>query len=365
MHLETDYLDSYRQYFKERSHCRCAYVEQTFGREVADYISAYVDLADPYTEILSTSEIFNIEIMNTRTINALINLKRINDIRNPNEFIGLINQKLVSGGYFICCAETSYSRTRRILNKYPRIIAYPYYLINFTFKRVLPKIWLTRKISSVLTRGINRVMSLCEIMGRLAACGFEVTDFRLVGHTTYFVCKKVNNPVPVEKDICGLLIKLRRVGKDGKLFNVYKFRTMHPYAEYVQDYVYINNSLEEGCKFRNDFRITSWGRIMRKLWIDEQPMWINWLKRQLKLVGVRPLSQQYFQLYPKALQERRVKHLPGLVPPFYADLPKTFEEVVESENKYLDAYEKHPLMTDIRYLLVAIFNILVKRSRSA
>ena len=365
MHVETEQRINHLQYHKERNDCRYAYVEKMFGHDVVDYAASYVDLSDPRTAILSTADILNIELMNGKTTHALVNLKRINDISNPNQFLSLVNQKLASGGYFICCGETSYSRTRRVLNKYPRLIVYPYYLIDFTVKRIFPKMFLTRKITLLLTRGINRVMSLCEIMGRLVACGFEITDYRPIGYTTYFICKKIKDPEQSRIDNSGLFIKLKRVGKDGKLINYYKFRTMHPYAEYVQDYVYVNNRFEAGCKFKNDFRITSWGRFLRKLWLDEQPMWINWLKRQIKLVGVRPLSLQYFQLYPQALQERRVKYLPGLIPPFYADLPKTLEEVIASEIKYLDAYEKHPLITDVRYFLMAVYNILVKRARSA
>lgn len=49
----------------------------------------------------------------------------------------------------------------------------------------------------------------------------------------------------------------------------------------------------------------------------------------IDLVGVRALSEHYFNLYPPDLQELRCKFKPGLVPPFYADMPVTFEEIVE------------------------------------
>ena len=99
-------------------------------------------------------------------------------------------------------------------------------------------------------------------------------------------------------------------------------------------------------------------------WIDELPMLINLLKGELKLVGVRPLSKHYFSLYTLEHQERRVKYKPGLVPPFYADNPKTLEDIMASEQKYFDAYDKHPLFTDFRYFFKAIFNIVFKKSRS-
>ena len=140
---------------------------------------------------------------------------------------------------------------------------------------------------------------------------------------------------------------------------------MHPYAEYLQAYIFDQNSLEEGGKFKNDFRVSTIGKIMRKFWLDELPMLVNWLQGDMKLVGVRPLSKHYYNLYKKELQQRRVEYKPGLVPPFYADMPKTLEEIMESETKYLDAYDKSPLFTDIRYFFRAFWNIIVKKARSA
>lgn len=77
--------------------------------------------------------------------------------------------------------------------------------------------------------------------------------------------------------------------------------TMHPYSEYLQRYVFEKNSLQEGGKIKDDFRVTYWGRIMRKLWIDELPMFINFFKGDLKLVGVRPLSTHYLTFMMKNL----------------------------------------------------------------
>ncbi|MEX2567706.1 MAG: hypothetical protein WD431_17295 [Cyclobacteriaceae bacterium] len=83
-----------------------------------------------------------------------------------------------------------------------------------------------------------------------------------------------------------------------------------------------------------------------------------------KIVGVRPLSQHYFDLYPEDLQKLRTRVKPGLVPPFYADMPQTFEEITESERQYLYAYLKNPILTDIRYFFKAFFNIFFKGARS-
>jgi lipopolysaccharide/colanic/teichoic acid biosynthesis glycosyltransferase len=139
---------------------------------------------------------------------------------------------------------------------------------------------------------------------------------------------------------------------------------MHPYAEYLQEYIYKKEGLQEGGKFKSDYRISTVGRIMRTFWIDELPMLINLFRFELKIFGVRPLSQQYFNLYSKELQERRIKYHPGLIPPFYVDHPKTLQEIMESEIRYLDAFDRHPLLTDIKYFFKAIFNIIFRKYRS-
>ena len=80
---------------------------------------------------------------------------------------------------------------------------------------------------------------------------------------------------------------------------------MHPYSEYLQEFVYTKNRLTQGGKFKDDFRISSWGRLLRKLWIDELPMILNLLKGEIKLVGVRPVSAHYLSLYTSEFQTRR------------------------------------------------------------
>ena len=102
----------------------------------------------------------------------------------------------------------------------------------------------------------------------------------------------------------------------------------------------------------------------RALWIDELPMLLNWMRGDLKLVGVRPISEHYFSLYSKDHQERRIKYKPGLIPPYYADLPKTLPEIEASEKAYFDVYERHPFRTNWRYFWKAIFNIIFRKARS-
>ena len=82
------------------------------------------------------------------------------------------------------------------------------------------------------------------------------------------------------------------------------------------------------------------------------------------MVGVRALSEHYFQLYPADMQELRLTVKPGLLPPFYADMPTSFDEIVESERRYLMQKLERPWLTDWKYFWKGVWNILVRRARS-
>jgi len=331
------------------------------GKAVYSWLSEHLDIEHERTMVIMTKTAFNVHALSDNFFKNLINLARINDIPRINKFFHAINEKLPTGGLFSGCVETKGERKKRILSKYPIGVNYTYYSFDFIFKRVFPKLPLTKKIYFRMTAGRNRVLSKTETYGRLYSCGFTIVAERKINGKLYFIAKKVREPYSGHAPSYGPICKMRRLGKNGKLINVYKFRTMHPYAEYLQEYVYEKNNLQEGGKFKNDFRVTTLGKFMRKYWIDELPMLANLLRGDLKLFGVRPLSSHYLSLYSDELKETRAKVKPGLIPPFYADLPKTLDEIQESERKYLESYLKNPMLTDFRYFSKAIKNILIKK----
>lgn len=332
-------------------------------REVVEYVKKHIEVIDDSC-FLSAKESSHLNFLASGQP-YIVNLQRINDVRHLNKFFEKVNEKLEPGGTFISYVETSYERKKRILNKFPKVISYPYYTLDYILKRVFPKWSVTKRIYFAITKGRNRVLSVAETLGRLVSCGFEILEYQEINNNLFFVTRKVKEPSYDMKPSYGPLIKMRRVGMHGKIIRVYKFRTMHPYAEYLQEYIYTKYSLQKGGKFSNDFRITTAGKLFRKIWLDELPMFINLFKGELKFVGVRPLSLHYFNLYDEELKEKRSKHKPGLVPPYYADMPKTLDEIIESEKRYLDSYEKSPLLTDIKYFFKAFQNILFRKARSA
>jgi lipopolysaccharide/colanic/teichoic acid biosynthesis glycosyltransferase len=332
---------------------------------ILNFISDYMNLQEKSTKILKTSIRFNVDVLEDNPTRNLVNFKKINDIRWINKFFQSVNTKLPKDGIFIGCVESKDERKKRILKKFPKYISHIIYFADFIVNRVFAKLNSTKKIYFYFTRGVNRVLSLPETLGRLVSCGFEIVKFREINNLIFFVAKKEKEPVPDLKPSYGLIIKMPRIGKNGKVIHVYKLRTMHPYSEFLQDFIYKMHSLQEGGKFKNDFRITGWGRILRKFWIDELPMLFNWFTRELKLVGVRPLSYHYFNLYHEDLKQRRIKYKPGLFPPYYADMPTTLDEIMESERKYLNLYDVHPVFTDIKYFFKVLTNIIFKHARSA
>lgn len=329
-----------------------------------DFIFKYAHIESPKTLVISTDTRLNIDTQLENKFEAIVNLKRINDIRYLNKFFESANSKLPVGGIFVGFVESKNLRKKRILHKYPPIINYIAYTFDFIIKRVFPKFVLTKGIYFFLTRGQNRVLTKAETYGRLYSCGFEIIDEMMIKNHIFFVTRKTGKPHFPENPSYGPVIALQRVGYKGKMIKVFKLRTMHPYAEYLQEYVYNKEGLQDGGKFKSDFRISNIGRILRTFWLDELPMFYNLAKGDMKMVGVRPLSPHYFSLYTKEHQERRINYKPGLIPPFYVDYPKTLEEIMESEIRYMNAYDKHPFRTDFVYFFKASFNIVFKKYRS-
>jgi hypothetical protein len=334
--------------------------------KVLKFLEKLLDLKQGNKLVFVNTEVANLKMIPNYQYSAIIQLERMNNMSNINQKLAVINEKLPDNGLFICCFETKSTRKKRLINRLPIGINYIYYFFDFLYKRIMPKLIITRRLYYFLTGGNDRILTKAEVLGRLYCFGFKVREIKKIGQLTYVISQRNKQPETNQKRNYGTLIRLRRFGENKKSIEVYKIRTMHPYSEYLQGYIYTLNSLNEEGKFNRDIRITTIGRFMRKYWIDELPMILNLLKGEMKLVGVRPLSMQYFYLYSKELQEKRVKFKPGLLPPYYADMPRSIDEIQESELKYLLACETNGVnKTDFRYFVVILKNILLKNARSS
>ncbi len=146
----------------------------------------------------------------------------------------------------------------------------------------------------------------------------------------------------------------KRVGKNGKIFNFYKFRSMIPNADKMLDDLLDQNEMEgPAFKISDDPRITRVGRFMRKTSIDELPQLVNVLKGEMSLVGPRPPLPREVMLYD-AHHHERLDVTPGLTC-YWQIQPKrnslSFEEWFELDLKYI---AERSIKTDVVILLKTV-----------
>lgn len=291
---------------------------------------------------------------------------KINHIPHLNDFLDNWNHEMQVGDQLDCLAITSHQEFSTIKRRFPLRIGNIVVLLTYFWHEMLPKMKATKKIYFFLTGERHRTYSRTEILGRISRAGFKIESEEVLNDSLHVVAKKRSEPLERNDTCDSPILKMKRVGKDGELIEVYKFRTMHSYSQYIQDYVYELNKLDHSGKLTNDFRVNVWGRLFRSAWLDELPMLWNVLKGDMKWVGVRPLTQHFFSLYTPEMQELRTKVKPGMLPPFYYEkkTPMGLDEIQASERRYIEAYLEHPFLTDWRYFWGTVYNILIRSKRS-
>jgi len=255
-----------------------------------------------------------------------------------------------------------WKKTRK-LRKLPFIGIF-FSMLEFLFFRFLPKVYFSKNIYKLIGFNQSRFMSKAEILGRFIYNGFEIISFTPIQGYHTFKIQKVSKGYTQKVDT-GLIISIERLGLNGKKIKVYKIRTMHSYSEFIHKYMIQNYGFNSSGKISNDFRITKWGKLLRKFWIDELPQLYNLLRRDLKLVGLRPVGEAYFDQLPDYIKKRRLNFKPGCIPPYVSlDMRSSIEEVVKADEIYMNDYTKNKFV-DFRYFFLAIYCIIVKRKRSS
>ena len=136
----------------------------------------------------------------------------------------------------------------------------------------------------------------------------------------------------------GAIFRQRRVGRDGKLFWLYKFRTMCPDAEEQLNELLSQNQMDGPVfKIKGDPRITRVGRFLRKTSLDELPQLLNVLQGDMSIVGPRPALPREVELYSD-YQRQRLYVTPGLscywqIAPHRNEM--SFDEWVALDLKYI------------------------------
>lgn len=340
-------------------------IRKKLPAEAYAYISENIDLRNYPNILFTTPEKAFVENLDFDNLRFIVNAKKINNIRFINQHLRNVNYLLPDNGMYIGRLNTLYRRRQKIYAKIGKKIGRLVWFFDFIINRMLPKLKHIGKLYFFLTGGKFHIVSTSEMLGRLFYCGFEVIDTREINGLTYFIAMKTRQPSDHSNPTYHPLVKLQRVGKNGKLFGVYKLRTMFPYSEYLQDYVVKMNGYNQYGKPANDFRLTGWGKIFRKFWLDEIPQFLNLLRGELAIVGVRPLSKARFKELPIEVQQARIKFKPGLIPPYVSLNMPDDKGNIEAERIYMAEKALHPFRTDVKYFFMAVYNIITGRIRSA
>ena len=130
-----------------------------------------------------------------------------------------------------------------------------------------------------------------------------------------------------------------RVGRNGRTFRLYKFRSMRKDADALKASMMAENEMEGALfKIQNDPRITRVGRFLRHTSLDEMPQFWNVLKGEMSLVGTRPPTVDEYALYTPH-QKRRLSFRPGITGLWQIsgrNNISSFNEVVELDLEYID-----------------------------
>ncbi|MSU00247.1 sugar transferase [Tissierella pigra] len=160
---------------------------------------------------------------------------------------------------------------------------------------------------------------------------------------------KLNSRGPV-------LFKQERLGKDGKVFKILKFRTMVVNAENIGDGIRVKSEL--------DNRITKIGKVLRKTSLDELPQLINVIKGEMSLVGPRPpvVYHPYngYANYPEG-SKKRFSMRPGITGLAQVAVRNsvTWDERIVVDNEYINKFN---VWLDIKIILFTIIQVVNKES---
>jgi exopolysaccharide biosynthesis polyprenyl glycosylphosphotransferase len=189
-----------------------------------------------------------------------------------------------------------------------------------------------------------------DFAGALIGCAVLVPAYFFLA-----ILIKISSPGPV-------FFEQVRVGRNGKRFVIYKFRSMYIDAEKRRKELESQNELKGAVfKMKNDPRITPLGKIIRKLSLDELPQFINVLKGEMSLVGTRPPTPDEVQAYEK-WHHRRISIKPGITGLWQVsgrNKIEDFDEIVRLDLKYIDSWS---IWQDIRIIFKTIVVVFSRNS---
>ena len=235
-------------------------------------------------------------------------------------------------------------------------------LTNSFYKKNFKQI--TNRIGSYITitttlNYMSYEQSLCkrliDIIGALVGCGITVVLFVIFAPMIYKY-----SPGPI-------FFKQRRIGKHGKIFNLYKFRTMYLDAEERKKELLAQNIVKDGMMFKmmfdprvignrvltNGQHVEGIGSFLRKYSLDEFPQFFNVLKGDMSIVGTRPPTLDEWEKY-SPYHKSRLFIKPGITGMWQVsgrNAITNFDDVVALDRKYITEWS---IKTDLEIILKTI-----------
>ena len=167
--------------------------------------------------------------------------------------------------------------------------------------------------------------------------------------------------IVVDDPSAGPVFSQERIGRNGKPFKFYKFRSMCPNAEEKLDDLLDQNEMDGPVfKIKDDPRITRVGKFIRKTSIDELPQFFDVLRGDMSLVGTRPPTLDEYKQY-ESHHKRRLSMKPGITGLWQVSGRSNiedFEEVVKLDTRYIDNWT---IWQDIKILLKTVWVVFAGR----
>ncbi len=203
-----------------------------------------------------------------------------------------------------------------------------------------------RNLFSLRQRVLKRAL---DVVGAIIGLLFTALIFPFIA-----IAIKVDSKGPI-------IFKQPRVGRNGRIFTFYKFRSMTSDAEEQKAKLMAQNEMD-GLMFKmeSDPRVTKVGKFLRKTSLDEFPQFFNVLKGDMSLVGTRPPTvQEYEQYSPK--HKCRLCMTPGITGMWQVSGRSEitdFDEVIKLDMEYIDDWS---IWKDIKILFLTIFAVVFRK----
>lgn len=257
---------------------------------------------------------------------------------------------------FICLPGAPQAEVRDMVQRFEEMGLTCHYNVDL-FSHANPNTYVQQMAGySVISFSLKTMDSRRLLVKRLVDILGAVVGLAVTAVLTPFVALaiKIDSPGPV-------FFSQTRIGKNGRRFKIWKFRSMYTDAEERRRELETHNEVK-GLMFKmeDDPRVTRVGRFIRRTSLDETPQFLNILVGDMSLVGTRPPTEDEFEHY-NGYYRRRMSITPGLTGLWQvsgrSDI-RDFEEIVKLDLEYIDNWS---LGLDVKILFMTVFAVLGRK----